>query len=258
MHSRTFPIPSMVSGNRYIQKDTVMNIYICEDDPKDAERLNRLLMRYSEERSENIEIETLRSGEDLLASLQDKVADVIFLDINMDGMDGIETAGHIRERFADVPIVLVTAYMDYALEGYKVKASRFLVKDDLDGTLMECMDAICAEIRNRTSGCVLSCVEGDVQIAFSEILYIESMGHKCSIHLNGKTYGMYSKIDDLEQKLKGFGFVRTHKSFIAGIRHVRLINNYRLTLDNGEELPITRNRYKQVRQEYVLYVGRYV
>lgn len=88
-----------------------MNIYICEDDPKDAERLNRLLMRYSEGRGENIEIQTLSSGEDLLASMQDKAADVIFLDINMNGMDGIETAGNIRERFADVPIVLVTAYM---------------------------------------------------------------------------------------------------------------------------------------------------
>ena len=121
-----------------------MNIYICEDDPKDADKLNRLLIRYSEERGEKLEIQTFGSGEKLLASLKDKATDVIFLDINMDGMDGIETAGNIRERFADVPIVLVTAYMDYALEGYKVKASRFLVKDDLDGTLMECMDAICA------------------------------------------------------------------------------------------------------------------
>ena len=71
--------------------------------------------------------------------------DIIFLDINMDEIDGLTIAERIREKYEEVPIVLVTAFINYALDGYKVRASRFLVKDDLDKTLPECMDDICRQ-----------------------------------------------------------------------------------------------------------------
>ena len=71
----------------------------------------------------------------------------IFLDINMDGMDGLETARKIKAECSKVHIVLVAAYVNYALDGYKVKASRFFLKDDLEQTRQECMDDILREIR---------------------------------------------------------------------------------------------------------------
>ena len=68
----------------------------------------------------------------------------------MDIMDGLTVARKIRELLEDVPINLVTAFMNYALDGYKVRASRFLIKDDLDKTFRECMDDICQEIRKKS------------------------------------------------------------------------------------------------------------
>lgn len=69
----------------------------------------------------------------------------------MQGMDGLKTAMRIKEKYPKLPVVLVTAYMNYALDGYKVKASRFLLKDNLADTIEECMDDLIAEI-NKTVG----------------------------------------------------------------------------------------------------------
>ena len=85
-------------------------------------------------------------------------ADIIFLDINLTGIDGIKTARRIREIYPDVPIVFITAYINYALDGYKVRANRFLVKEDLEHTFPECMDDICREISRKTKSMVFRCI----------------------------------------------------------------------------------------------------
>ena len=93
----------------------------------------------------------------------------IFLDINMDGMDGLETARKIKAECSKVHIVLVTAYVNYALDGYKVKASRFLLKDDLEQTRQECMDDILREIRQEERVVEFGFVEGNVRLKVDDI-----------------------------------------------------------------------------------------
>ena len=146
--------------------------------------------------------------------------------------------------------------MNYALDGYKVRASRFLIKDDLDKTFPECMDDICGEIRKKTNTIVFSCVEGEIKLKASDIILFETSGHKCLIQLRDRTYQIYEKLENLEEKLKGQGFLRTHKSFLVNMVHIRNINSYILTLDNGREISVPKARYKQVKQEYTLFAGR--
>ena len=93
----------------------------------------------------------------------------IFLEINMDGMDGLETARKIKAECSKVHIVLVAAYVNYALDGYKVKASRFFLKDDLEQTRQECMDDILREIRQEERVVELGFVEGNVRLKVDDI-----------------------------------------------------------------------------------------
>ncbi len=153
-------------------------------------------------------------------------------------------------------IILVTAFMHYALDGYKVRASRFLIKDDLDKTFDECMDDICSEIRKKSKTITLSCVEGEMRFKASDIIMIETSGHKNMIRLANKTYQIYEKLDVLEEQLKGYGFLRTHNSFLVNMAHIRGINSYILTLDDERQLPVPKARYKKVRREYTLFVGK--
>ncbi len=165
-------------------------------------------------------------------------------------------AEKVREWNEDVPIILVTAYINYAVDGYKVSANRFLVKDDLDKTFPECMDDICRRISRKAKHMIFPCVEGDVDIKLTDIVFIETTGHKSIIHLKNEEYHLYESMDDLESRLKTFGFLRVHQSYMVGIRHISTINNYILTLDTGYLIKIPKARYKQVRQDRALYVGR--
>lgn len=154
-----------------------MNFVICDDDKADAGRLKVLLEKYSRESGIGSTIYEYNSGVDLLSNINSDI-DVIFLDINMDDMDGLTIAKRIREKMEEIPIILVTAFMSYALDGYKVRASRFLLKDDLDNTFAECMDEIMKEIRRKSKIIVLDCVEGEVRIRANDIIMIETSGHK--------------------------------------------------------------------------------
>jgi DNA-binding LytR/AlgR family response regulator len=234
-----------------------MKIAVCDDDKKDIKRLQSLIRKYDEVNHTGLTISEYKSGTELLDAIsRGEETDIIFLDINMDDMDGLSVAKRIREIDDDVPIILVTAFMNYALDGYKVKASRFLIKDDLDKTFDECMDDICKDIRKKSKTIAFNCVEGEMRLKASDIILIETSGHKNLIKLKNETYQIYEKLDGLEEMLKGYGFLRTHNSFLVNMAHIRGINSYVLTLDDGRQLPVPKARYKQVRQEYTLFLGK--
>ena len=107
-----------------------MNIIICDDRIDDRKNLSDLLSDYGEKKNYEFAITEYDSGEQLCEEQSAlEACQILFLDINMQGMDGLKTAMRIKEKYPKLPVVLVTAYMNYALDGYKVKASRFLLKD---------------------------------------------------------------------------------------------------------------------------------
>ena len=113
-----------------------MNIIICDDRIDDRKNLSDLLSDYGEKKNYEFAITEYESGEQLCEDQSAlEACQLLFLDINMQGMDGLKTAMRIKEKYPKLPVVLVTAYMNYALDGYKVKASRFLLKDNLADTI---------------------------------------------------------------------------------------------------------------------------
>lgn len=149
----------------------------------------------------------------------------------------------------------MTAYVNYALDGYKVKASRFLLKDDLGQTLQECMDDILREIRQEEQAVEFSFVEGDMRLKADDIIYIETSRHKNVFYTKDRTFSIYKKMDELERELKGMGFVRIHQSFLINMKHIERIGSYLMVLDTGKELSVPKSRYPEVRRQYTLYKG---
>ena len=121
---------------------------------------------------------------------------------------------------------------------------------------LECMDDLCNELQRRSKTIHFDCVEGNIQLKASEIILIETEGHKCLIRLKDRTYQIYEKLEEIEKCLKMLGFLMTHKSFLVNMEHIRNINSYILTLDNNRQISVPKARYKQVKQEYTLYKGK--
>ena len=211
-----------------------MKIAVCDDSREDRDVLRALLEACGHE----FEIREYGSGAELYADMgYVRECGIVFLDINMEGMDGLEAAGRIKAECPKVHIVLVTAYVNYALDGYKVKASRFLLKDDLEQTLPECVEDILREERVVEFGFV----EGNVRLRVDDIIYIETSKHKNVFCTAGETYSIYKKMDELEAELAGMGFVRIHQSFLINMRYIGKLGSYVINiLVNSEEAYISK------------------
>ena len=123
----------------------MLKIAICDDEKVFRDNINKYVAAYLNEKEIYYEIDTFSSGKEIIdLGIEIKQYNIIFLDINMDDVDGIVTAQKIREYSSEIYIVFVTAYINYSLEGYKVEAIRYLLKNNtnLEASISECMDAI--------------------------------------------------------------------------------------------------------------------
>lgn len=235
----------------------MLQIAICDDEQFYREKIKRLLEKYLKKHELQYELHLFLSGEEFLKQCENSVKyDIVFLDINMEQMDGIETAKRIRSFHSDTYIVFVTAFIDYALEGYKVNAVRYLMKDTLDLAMKECMTAILQKMQ--IAQVLFTFMEGEKRLYTDNILYVESRGHKSIFHYmesEAVTYQIYDKLDSIERKLEGCNFLRIHKSYLVNMKHIRKVGNYTAFLDTGEELPVPRLRFQTVKEEFVDYKG---
>lgn len=245
----------------------MLQVAICDDEQFYREKIQNLLIQYFQQRNLEYAIHLYPSGEEFLSQRENSVKyDIIFMDISMKKLDGIQTASQIRSFHSDTQLVFVTAFIDYALEGYKVNAVRYIMKDTLDTAITECMDAILQKMQ--LAQVTFPFTNGDATLYTDNILYIESRKHKSyfyymqsnvtntnAVQAGIMTYQIYEKLDIIEQKLSDYGFLRIHKSYLVNMKHIRKLSNYTAFLDTGEELPVPRLRYQTVREQFVTYKG---
>lgn len=237
----------------------MMKIAICDDERLCRQKIQNLVTEYMVNHDLAYEFHLFSSGGDFLASSEAGAGyDIVFMDISMDTMNGIQTAMRLRSSCSGTFLVLVTAFIDYVLEGYKVNAMRYLLKDTLETSITECMDAIL--LKMQTARVSFPFTDGPQSLCTVGILYVESRRHKCIFFYMEKTpetHEIYCKLDAVEQKLSGYGFVRIHKSYLVNMKHIRKISNYTAFLDTGLELPVPRSRFQEVKETFVAYKGAF-
>lgn len=233
-----------------------MQIAVCDDCEKDRSKIKEFIEEYALKSGCAMEIDEYSSGMDLCSSLE-RLGQykIIFLDINMEEINGLETAKKVKELYPDTYIILVTAFMSYALEGYKVRASRFLVKDDLEQTVGECLEDILREEEKKSRKVSFSFVEGVMELPVQKVIYIETEGHKNVFYTMEQTYSLYKKLDEIEKSLAGCGFVRVHQSFLVNMQYIEKMSSYTLRLMTGKEISVPKSRYPIVKREYALFKG---
>lgn len=238
-----------------------MKIAICDDEIYFAGKLREILMQYLEERHIDFEIELFSSGREFVElGVEMLQYQIIFLDINMKQMDGIETAKNIRAYTEESFVVFVTAYIDYSLEGYQVGAVRYILKNNLNfkEQIYECMDAITKKMKCFLTRKIFRFQEGEKKIRIENILYIESKLHKLEFNIleHGlATYTMYGTLNELENELEEYPFLRIHQSFLVNLKYIKCVTGYKVVLSNGQELTVPRARYKTVKDTFIAYKG---
>ena len=239
----------------------MFRIAICDDESIFAEELKGLISGYMMEKGLVFEIDTYSSGEALVKLGIEVVRyTAVFLDINMEKIDGIMAAEKIREVSREVFIVFVTAYVNYSLEGYRLDAVRYLLKSNANfqSTVNECMDAIMDKLNYTVAIKKFDFKEGTKEVSLERLLYIESRLHKLEFHVmedDMKIYTMYETLNALEDRLAANKFVRIHQSYLVNIKYIKNVIRYKVVLTNGVELVIPKVRYTYVKEQFISYQG---
>lgn len=239
----------------------MLRIAICDDEYYFRENLKEVVSEYLKQKEFGYQIDLFSSGEKFLAlGIEVIKYDVIFLDINMEKIDGMTAAKKIREVSKEVFIVFVTAYVNFTLEGYKVDAIRYLLKDNTNfkSTVEECMDAIMKKSDCKVIKREFKFSEGKKSIPLERILFIESRLHKLEFHVmedDLRIYTMYKTLSSLESELEEEGFVRIHQSYLVNIKYIKSVVRYKVILTNETELIVPKARYNYVRDKFVAYKG---
>ncbi|MCM1495095.1 MAG: LytTR family DNA-binding domain-containing protein [Bacteroides sp.] len=238
----------------------MFRIALCDDEAYFLQYEKRLIMDYMERRGYDYKIDSFSSGKELLERKDElQQYHILFLDIYMEEIDGMETARQIRRFSEHTYLVFVTAFITYAVDGYKVNASRFLLKlqGNLDLAMKECLDAILKEIAHSNWKHSFGFIEGNLEVRLEQIVYVESRLHKLIFHVKGmkhSKYTMYEKLDSVEALL-GEDFCRIHKSYLVNLKYVYHMERYQLELYDGTCLSIAKGKYVDVNNRFLSYQG---
>lgn len=227
----------------------MIRIAICEDEKEQQELLKNYIEKIFEELSIKYSLDTFDSGEELLENYS-KDIDLILLDIQLGEINGMDTARKIRILDNNVEIIFITSLMEYALEGYKVRAYRYLVKpvkyDDIKENIINCIKEL--EIKNKYI--IINKQGNQIKLDINEITYIEVQKETITINTLNEVYKINETMSNIEKEIDCIKFFRCHKSFLVNLEHVKIIKQYVAILENSEEVPVSRYRFKETKDKF--------
>lgn len=229
-----------------------MKIALCDDEKFWVDELRKLLDEYNSARHTDCYITVFSSGIELLKN-RDQY-DVIFMDYQMEELNGIETARKIREQNNGCVIIFVSSYPEIAIDTFEVNAYRFLVKPIDKDKLFRSLD----DFEKQTEiddFIVLKSRDGERIIRASEIVFCEAANKHSLLHMSNEIIENAKNIKEIEKQMTKKIFFRCHKAYIVSFPHIKSFDNNRIIMDNGEQAFISRNyltAFKTAFQEYVL------
>ena len=232
----------------------MIRIAIVEDAAFDRQVLRDCLREYGQETGAELQITEFTGGTTFLEQNQEDL-DLIFMDIMMDGLDGLTTARKLRRRDDKVLLVFVTSMLQYAVQGYSVDAMDFIVKPVTYTGLKLCMDRVVRRL-NETTAVRLRFTnrEGTHSVDAAEICYIESLEHKIVVHTVQGEIQSDMSLAAAEKMVKALPFFRCHVSYLVNLRYVDRVSGNDVWV-NGDRLAISRYRRKDFLEAWSAWLG---
>lgn len=233
-----------------------MRIAICDDN---INHINIIENYIHDLRKTSIECDAYQSGEELIRSFRDgeEQYDVIFLDMEMEQLNGIETANYIREIDEHVIIVFVTSHTEYMRDSFKCAPFRFLVKPvDVEEFKTVFYD-ISKKLSKQRKVFAFTENKAKIRLYCDDIIYCESQDHWIWIHTKDKVYKICKSLTELHGQLDKEMFCRVHKSYIINFLYIKSIKDNDAELYHCDKtIAISRSYKKEVLEEYTNFLER--
>ncbi|HJB53051.1 LytR/AlgR family response regulator transcription factor [Pseudoflavonifractor capillosus] len=234
-----------------------LQIAICDDLEEERVILSRMLRNYARRQGLSLQVHFFVSGEELLQSVRRANAcQVLFLDIYMPGISGVETARRLRAAGYGASIVFATTSTDHGVDSFEVRASDYLVKpfrqEEVDRALDWCLEHMPEPLRSLSVY-----AEGETQeFPLASVLYIEVLGHQSHIHTLRQTVVVRKSLDDLERAVDSPDFFRCHRSFLVNLNHAERIESSDFLMSDGARIPISSANLPRARNIFTDWIYR--
>lgn len=231
-----------------------MNVAICDDNAQDTALICALLHEHFDKNGFSGDIYTFSSGEALIEAFADRSFDVVFLDIYMGGMNGLETAEKLRALDPGFSLVFITVSKDHALDSFSLGTNDYVVKpikrNDIDRAFSKCKDIF---LKN---GRYIEVVSDRLRrkIPLHKILFIEVYGKEILVHMQTETIKISTPLDELEKMITG-SFLRCHRSYIVNLNYVEAIQSDSFRMQDKSLVPLRQRGRAEMRKAYADFVS---
>ena len=222
----------------------MIHIAICDDEKHMSDYIRAFVSGFFRKKNREIRVRTFLSGEELLD--YNGQIDILFLDIQMKGMDGMETARKLRADQFRGFLIFITVLKEMVFQSFEVQAYDYLVKPVDKKQFEKTMERLYASMQNAREDSLLvqKGYEGRI-IPKDEIVFCEIIDRKIYLNLaSGEIVDYYERIENLEMKLDSH-FFRCHRSYLINLKHLTGYKNGTAYMDNGKEVPVSRLRSRE-------------
>ena len=218
----------------------MLQLAVCDDERVFRSDLRKILGTELELCGIDYHISEFTSGEELIAGLEKADCQILFLDIEMKGIDGVEAARRLRETKRQMEIIFVTSYADFVFQGYEVRALNYILKpyepEKIAAVLHTAPEALDIEAEKYY---VIDQRGGSIRVPLSSVKYFSSERRTVHAVTTEREYTFYEKLSDLETELPDT-FVRIHNRYLVHLKYLEAVRQNTAVVD-GEELPVSRS-----------------
>lgn len=233
-----------------------IHIAIIDDELNQIEYLSSLVDKWSLSTGNSVVLKSFVSAESFLFEYEEnKDYDILLLDIQMNGIDGIELAKRIRSSGSDIQIIFVTGYDKYISKGYDVAALHYLLKPVGFEKLSEVLSRAAANLSKASPSVLINSNGENFKLCLSDIYCVEAVGHTVKIFYADSELSVNHSLSAFKN-LIGSDFIYTHRSFIVNLEHISRITKTDVILDNGKAVPVSRRMYDCINEAFIAFYRR--
>ena len=230
-----------------------MKVAIVDDELEMRQIMTDYVNRFGKEAGIELETVTFESGEKFLRDYK-MIYDIIIFDIDMPGINGIDTARKLRETDTNVTIIFVTNIAQYAINGYEVDAVDYILKPvSYYDFSMKFHRTVAKAAQKKEHIIKVETAEGTRKLRLPALVYVEVLSHYLYFHTTKRDYRSRGNISDVEKELEKYNFVRIHRSYIVNLKYVNKVLSKEVTVGD-KVLPVSRNYKENLKEEYLKYI----